>query len=163
MWKLIKKNKNLIMGILIIVILVNWGTGITMEGMSEKEKAKMEKLAKQQIQSLDAGLEVYSKFKDYGTMAGENMRVSKKEKEKLLKYLGYLESLLKYIAVSETIRKMKKPSGNKKAKKVFFSFPGVLNMLMMGKNKLTKEHMQKQKEIDFYRKLISGITPYDEK
>jgi hypothetical protein len=161
MWKLIKKNKNMIMGILIIVIIVNWGTGVTIEGMNEKEKIEMEKLAKRQIQSLDAGLEVYSKFKDYGTMAGENMRVSKKEKEKLLKYLGYLESLLKYVALLDIIRMMKK--SGKKGKKSFIPFTGVLNMLFAGKNKKTKEHMQKQKEIDYYRKLISGIKPYDAK
>ena len=158
MWKLIKKNKNLIMGILIIVILMNWGTGVTMEGMGEKEKIEMEKLAKQQIQSLDVGLKAYSGFKDYGKMAGENMRVSKKEKEKLLKYLGYLESLLKYVALADLIRRER---AGKKGKKSFIPFTGVLNMLFAGKNKKTKEYMEKQREIEYYRQLISGITPYD--
>lgn len=161
MWKYIKKNKNLIMGILIIIILVNWGKGITIEGMSEKEKKKMEKMAKTQIKVLDSGLKGLAPYKDYGKMAGENMRISKDEKGKLLKYLNYLESLLKYIALVELVRKTKKSSGNKNAKKQFFSFVGVLGTL--GKNKQTKEQMQKQKEIDFYRKIISGIIPYDEK
>lgn len=140
---------------------MNWGTGITIEGMSEKEKKEMEDLSKRQIRSLDAGLKSYAEFKDYGTMAGKNMRVSKKEKEKLLKYLGYLESLLKYIALLDIIRRMKK--SGKKGKKSFIPFAGVMNMLFAGKNKKTKEHMEKQREIDYYRKLISAITPYDEK
>ena len=146
---------------LVIVIIVNWGTGVTIEGMNEKEKAKMEKMAKQQVKSLDAGLKGLAPYKDYGKLAGENMRVSKKEKGKLLKYLNYLESLLKFVALVEMIRKMKKPSGNKKAKKQFVPITSLISTL--GKDKKTKEQMEKQKEIDFYRKLISGIKPYDEK